>query len=682
MVFFQKLSIKNKIMVLGASSGTILILTSLFSIYSIKTLENNHEYVSNELLPMIQSVDSLTSTINRIRLKQYKYLLLTSKEERSHISNIALPRFEKELKNYISTYMSLIHSTQEKKTAQHFIVLYNTYNKTWQKVAQLEDQGQEDAATQLMKTVGLQTFTQAENTLDTISQHYLNASIAARKQESQYAHFALFIILLTDLLAISFTLFLGLYLSRLISSPVQQLTLLAKEIADGKEFESIPSTDAVDEVGVLNQAFQVMVHNIGLKTHSLEAVNHQLESELEERKRLERQLLHAKKMEAIGTLTGGIAHDFNNLLWMIVGNCEILLDMFPENSKEAEVQRDIMQASERAKALVQQLLDFSKKTDFVMENFSIYSLVSEITKQMRIQIPEEIKITTLIEPSERMVCGDPNKIHRVITNVISNAYQAIGENENGEVIISLSELEMSSKDIGHFPKGAEPGHYQLLEIADTGCGMSKDTASQIFDPFFTTKTLVGSGNGLGLAIAYSIIAEMKGYITVYSELGQGSVFKIFLPTVSPEQKMYANTLDHADTEDLEGIANIKRKILLVDDEPLIRVMMQRLIENLGHEVELCQNGDIGLKRILADPNAYDLVISDQMMPVMYGVEMAQRAYKVNAQLPIIIISGNTLAITQKDLENTNIVAVMNKPIQYRELKNHLYKIWKSLKANS
>ena len=673
---FQQLKIRHKILSLVAVFSLLLLITSGFSLYSLMLIVKNDDILNDQVLPAIQTVDTLNNTINHIRIKHFKYLLSTSVAEKELVIRAEIPDLDKRREYYIHAYEALIRSPQEKQAYNRFQRLYRKYDQIWDQIVFLDRHGRSNEAREMMSNQGRKYFLQAEAILVNISQSHIDNSVLARKNEIEFSNTAFVVVNLIDLVAMVLTVLLGLYVALQISHPIQRMTQFAEKVSKNENVDSVPLINSRDEIGVLHKAFLVMLSNISAKTESLKVLNHRLEKDLQERKRLERQLIHAQKMEAIGTLTGGIAHDFNNLLWMILGNSEVLLELLPRESNEAEIQRDILQAAERAKALVQQLLDFSRKSNSEMQDFSVRSLINEVSKQIQSRMPENAQLITDISDSSLLVSGDPNKFHRVLTNITTNACQAIEQKSDGQLRISLRETTLSCEDLFHFPEGAEAGIYQLLEISDNGCGMSKETIAKIFDPFFSTKT-VGSGTGLGLSIAHSIIAEMKGYISAYSELGQGSIFKIFLPTISGEKcesetvKAESKIIDVKPEEKVES----PKSILLVDDEPLIRAMVERMLEKLGHTVHLCENGEEGLEAVTANPTRYDLVITDQTMPFMSGIEMAQEIYKINKDLPVIMESGNIQAISKEDLENTGIREVISKPVQYKDLKTCLEKTW-------
>jgi len=549
---FGQLTIRNKILLFGAISVFILISTGSFSIYSIELLKQNHQHVSNELLPIIQSADSVNNVINHIRIKQYKYLILTSSKERALVIQKEIPELEKKQNYYFFIYTSLIKSKQEKKDAQDFLLFYKKYNEIWKQVVDLEDKGELEAAKTLMKTSGLQSFRKAESILETISQRHLEKSITTRKIESEYSHFAFSVIILSEMVAIVLTIFLGLYLSFLISHPIQKLTHLARKISNGEAVETMLTISSPDEVGILSDAFQTMLSNIATKTRSLEELNIRLEKALEERKRLETQLIQAQKMESIGQLAAGVAHEINNPVGFVMSNLgtlatytQIFNQLFtayqqltenlrkqphsPDISKKLSDIETLIQEEDLpfilndVKSLLQESKDGTFRVQEIVKNLKSFARLDESSyKEANIHdglestlkvIWNELKDKCTVIKSygdiPNIYCN-PGQLNQVFMNLLINAAQAI--QEKGEITITTVSTQKSI----------------IITMSDNGSGISPETLDKIFDPFFTTKP-VGKGTGLGLAISHGIIHEHHGSIEVESTVGKGTCFTIQLP---------------------------------------------------------------------------------------------------------------------------------------------------------
>jgi len=425
-------------------------------------------------------------------------------------------------------------------------------------------------------------------------------------------------------------------------------------------------------VGIARDITEIKRNQEALEnTHAeLLITNQQLENEMAQNNKMQHQLVQAEKMEAIGILTGGIAHDFNNILWMILGNSEMLLESIPANSIEFVMQQDIYKAADRAKGLVKQLLDFSRKSESSKQNLSLTTLIKEEMKLLRSSIPSTIDIQTHIMPSEHLIMGDPTKVHQILMNLVTNAYHAIG-NVPGVIQVTLSDFYINEDDLEFYPTLSKTGLYQLLEVKDSGCGIPEELMSNIFDPFFTTKE-VGIGTGLGLSTVHGIVAEMDGYIFAYSEAGQGTAFKLYFPVSQTDQNF-----DLPESEPLScniPSNQIQKCALIVDDEPMIRSMVQRMFDKLGYRIMTADNGVEAFIKFMKHKDEIDLIFTDQTMPELTGMELAHRVFEVAPNFPIILATGNCMAITDQDLEQTPVQWLINKPVQVRLLKELLQEI--------
>jgi signal transduction histidine kinase len=381
----------------------------------------------------------------------------------------------------------------------------------------------------------------------------------------------------------------------------------------------------------------------------------ELEKVIEERKKAEIQLRQAQKMEAIGTLAGGIAHDFNNILSSILGFTELAQMRVPEDH---EIQSDLAQifnAGNRAKDLVQQILTFSRKTDQESKPVQVDLIVMEALKLLRASIPTTIDIQQRVE-SKSLVMGDPTQIHQVLMNLCTNAAHAMQE-ADGTLSVDLSDTEIDHLFARKHP-GMEPGPHLKLSVGDTGCGIPEDVLHRVFDPFFTTKTL-GEGTGMGLSVVHGIVTSHKGAITVYSEPDKGSTFTLFFPVIKPLQSLGGK----AERPVLEGT----ERILFVDDESTIVELSQRILESLGYTVVTCSDGMKALELITNDPRGFDLVITDMTMPHMTGDILAREVLKIRSDLPIILCTGFSARINEKEAIELGIRAFVSKPILRSDL---------------
>jgi CheY-like chemotaxis protein len=251
-------------------------------------------------------------------------------------------------------------------------------------------------------------------------------------------------------------------------------------------------------------------------------------------------------------------------------------------------------------------------------------------------------------------------------NLCTNAYQAM--DEKGTLVIELHELFIAEETLENYPKVEKAGHYLLIEVSDTGSGIPPELINRIFDPFFTTKE-VGKGTGLGLATVHGLVAEMKGSIYVYSELERGTSFKIYLPAIEAEgeEQLAALPEKQAPAAIAPSRDALEKHILVVDDEQLIRQMLIRTLNNLGYRVSACNNGEEALQAFEEHPDEYDLIITDQTMPRMTGIELAKNVLNVSSGQAIILATGYSKVITEQEFSAVNIRKIMNKPFHMQEL---------------
>lgn len=380
----------------------------------------------------------------------------------------------------------------------------------------------------------------------------------------------------------------------------------------------------------------------------------------EEKTKLEAQLRQSQKMQAIGTLAGGIAHDFNNILWVIMGNTEMSLRKLPGDSPIRTKLQEILTASKRAQNLVKQILIFSRKEEQERKPIQIHLVVKEALKLLEATLPSTIKIRHNIDKDCGRVVADPTQIHQMVVNLCTNAYQAIGET-GGLLEMSLDVLKVDSETIKSYPELQE-GSYIEFTISDTGCGMDKATMERIFEPFFTTKE-VGEGTGLGLATVHGFVTSLGGTIKVYSEPGKGSKFQVLLPrhdrSGSEEPMAQSNFRDLRGTE----------RILVVDDEKQIVAIVQDMLEELGYDVTTKTSSVEALNQFSAQPDKFDLVITDQTMPEMTGIELAKQMLRIRPDIPVILATGFSKMITEENIRNSGIREYLKKPIVFHDLEN-------------
>ncbi len=347
-----------------------------------------------------------------------------------------------------------------------------------------------------------------------------------------------------------------------------------------------------------------------------------------EKAQLEARLQHAQKMEAIGTLAGGIAHDFNNLLGAIMGNTELCLMSLPEEGEITENLRDVMAASERAKALVQQILAFSRKRERRISPVDINQIVTEAMKLLISVIPKTIDIQLELNADGGTVLADATELHQVVMNLCTNAYQAMAET-GGVLKVTLSKLRVDNRETDAVPNLTQ-GSYIRLTVTDSGPGMDEQTLARIFEPYFTTK-VHGKGTGLGLALVHGIVYALKGTIQVFSTPGQGTSFAVYLPQ-QEEPSCEADSQDRA-------ASSGNGRILLVDDEPSLARLGRKILEGLGYAVQECTDPMEAIHLFESGPFSFDAIVTDQTMPGLTGSDLIQKIKDIRPEMAAVLCTG-------------------------------------------
>jgi signal transduction histidine kinase/ActR/RegA family two-component response regulator len=398
-----------------------------------------------------------------------------------------------------------------------------------------------------------------------------------------------------------------------------------------------------------------------LQAEELQGAYDRLLTETEQRRKVEEQLAQAQKMEAVGTLAGGIAHDFNNMLAVILGNAELALDDIDEtngamNASRHNIER-IVEASKRSRDLVKQILTFSRKSESRKRKpLKISPLLKETVKLLRGSLPTTITISLDIATDADTILGDPSHIQQILMNLASNAAYAMRE-DGGTLTIRLSRITFNQGD-SLLGSDMRPGRYLKLSVRDTGPGIPKKVRTRIFEPFFTTKK-AGEGTGMGLALVFGLVKGHEGAITVESEPGEGATFNIFFPA----QKKKAEE----ETYEQDSLPRGNESILLVDDEPLVVDMAKETLQRLGYAVTTAPGGSEGWRLFELDPDGFDLVITDHVMPDMTGMRLAERILEVREDFPIILFTGYSETVSSEKARAAGISAFVMKPVAKREL---------------
>jgi len=382
-----------------------------------------------------------------------------------------------------------------------------------------------------------------------------------------------------------------------------------------------------------------------------------------EKDKIQARLQQAQKMEAIGALAGGIAHDFNNLLFPIVGMSEMLLEDIPPDSPEHENVQEILMAGKRGSALVKQILAFSRQSEGEKIPVRIQQVLKEVIKMVRATIPANINISHHINQDCGLVRADPTQVHQIAMNLITNAYHAV-DPANGNISIQLKDVALDSESLAG--RDIEAGPYALLTVSDNGCGIASGNMAKIFEPYFTTKAQ-GKGTGIGLSTVYGIVKEHGGDIQVYSELGKGTTFNIYLPLMVKAPNAVSQNI-------VENSPSGSERILLVDDEAAIAKLEKQMLERLGYRVTFRVSSLEALEAFKASPEAYDLVITDMSMPNMTGDRLASELIAIRPDIPIIICTGFSDRINPDQANAMGIKGFLMKPVVKAELAAFVRKV--------
>jgi signal transduction histidine kinase/CheY-like chemotaxis protein len=407
----------------------------------------------------------------------------------------------------------------------------------------------------------------------------------------------------------------------------QALIQKGREIALGRSsLEKAQSKLRADRHDLENRVLE--------RTRELEQINKRLQQELEHRKQLEAerteimlQLQQAQKMEAIGTLAGGIAHDFNNILSAVIGFTELSLLNAPQGSQLQANLQHVVSAGQRAKKLIRQILTFSRQSNPETQPVQLRLIMREVIELLRASLPANIEIRHDIQ-SDAFVMADPSQLHQVVMNLCTNAGHAM-QSESGVLSLEVHDLHIDLGNADLFPDML-PGSYVEIVVADTGHGMSLKTLRRIFDPFFTTKEK-GQGTGMGLAVVHGIVKNYKGEIGVQSKIGEGTTFRVLLPTVKKTEAAEM-AMDHT-------IPKGNERILFVDDEPMQADLAIKFLSPLGYRVEAYTDSTAALNKFYQAPEQFDLVLTDMFMPKMTGRSLAAKISSIRPDLPIILCSG-------------------------------------------
>jgi nitrogen-specific signal transduction histidine kinase/ActR/RegA family two-component response regulator len=394
---------------------------------------------------------------------------------------------------------------------------------------------------------------------------------------------------------------------------------------------------------------------------SLKGVPHiiSITRDISEVKLIQAQLQQAQKMESIGSLAGGIAHDLNNILFPISGLSDILLDEMSPDDPAYENIEQIHKSAQRGSDLVKQILSFSRQSNPQKLPIRIQPILKEVLKLVRATIPMNIGTTSYIKPDCGMVFTDPTQVHQIAMNLITNAYHAV-EETGGTINVELKDTELEKDDV------LKPGKYAHITVSDTGTGIDPALIDKIFDPYFTTKEL-GKGTGLGLSVVHGIVKEHGGDIRVYSEIGKGTAFHVYLPLLEDSRNRKTATVTRKHPTGCESI------LLVDDEEPIIR-LEQMMLERLGYQVTARTSSPDALDAFRANPSKFDLVISDRGMPNMTGDQLARELISIRPEIPIILCTGFSDENDERRARDLGVKGFLKKPVATGELAEMVRKV--------
>jgi len=394
---------------------------------------------------------------------------------------------------------------------------------------------------------------------------------------------------------------------------------------------------------------------------TLSDITDQKEAEVK-RHSLEVQLLQSQKMEAIGSLARNMAHEFNNIIGTIMGLTEIVINGQHVNAEDKGYLKEVYSQSENASELVNSIAIFARNKKQVFLPIILSDLLKRITKMIEVILPETIEVRQHIKSPCHHILGDETQIQQVIINIFNNARYSMQGN-NGILEINFEEVEFCIEQSNPFGI-TMPGTYLKLSIKDTGCGMSDEVIEHIFDPFFTTKD-VGKGSGLGLSVVYNIIKAHKGAVTVESKLGKGTTFHLYFPIIK--------TLAVRKPPYLIPVKG-NEHILIVENEIALRKSFEVSLKKLGYSITIADNGYEALKIFSSQLDKYNLVFTDQVMPVMTGIELSNELKKINPNIPIILTTGYNDILVDKDTNKYNINKILTKPVKITILTQAIHEL--------
>jgi PAS domain S-box-containing protein len=379
------------------------------------------------------------------------------------------------------------------------------------------------------------------------------------------------------------------------------------------------------------------------------------------RAQLEKQMIQAQKMEAVGLLAGGVAHDFNNILCSMLGFTDLALDDDQITGTTRKNLQQVVRSAQRASELVKRILTFSHQTEIKHRPLHLRPLLKESVKLLNAALPSTISVNIIIGTEEDTIIGDPTEIHQVVMNLGTNAGHAMRKT-GGQLNFELQALELTAAQASPMSP-LRPGPHLCITVRDTGHGMSREVLDRVFDPFFTTKA-AGEGTGLGLTLVQTIVSRSGGYLTLESQVGVGTTFCIYFPRTK-------NAVVEPEPARSHLVQGKREWILVVDDEPEILHLMQQYLRKLSYRVYTRADSLDALATFRADPDRFAAVITDHTMPCLEGAELAEKLAEIRPDLPVILMTGLNQPPDFDYSPHAARRAVIRKPLDFADLSRRL-----------
>ncbi|MBO6520201.1 MAG: PAS domain S-box protein [Rhodospirillales bacterium] len=385
----------------------------------------------------------------------------------------------------------------------------------------------------------------------------------------------------------------------------------------------------------------------------------------EEREVLQMQFLHSQRMETMGALAGGIAHDFNNILTPIMGYSDMLVEDLADDNSARGAAEAILRGARRAKGLVEQILDFSRRGDATHAGtFDLVPIIESAISFISATLPPNIRIATTVDGGTHRVQGDPTKFDQVLMNLITNSWHAIGE-QDGEIEIRI-ETASISEEVAAIKPPLRPGSVAKVSVIDNGCGINSETLDRIFEPYFTTKGS-GKGTGFGLSTVKGIIESMGGVVEASSRFGEGATFSMLIPLSDVIQEEATDVPIQSPFALASRLKSAHLSVLYIDDEKENAVMASKLLERLGHSVTVFDMPEDALAAVRDDPSGFDMMITDDSMPGMSGSVLSAEVLKVSPYIPIIVVSGGSGQFAAERYGPLGVSVFVSKPFGREEI---------------